>query len=367
MGLPAKAVTHGLPPASISAEDAVPWLRGRDLFVIMLMVTFWFISFFAPERRWADLARWLARRRLANSAGLTADELETVKVIVGHGKGKDIWIEKTFRHDWLAHKYLSWIQLLACYRPWRWEPRPRLIGKQYLDEALGRKRGVVLLTANFAYKDLMTKAALAKAGIWASHLSRDSHGFADSRIGKALLNPIYVGIERRYLRDRLVFTGTDTGAVNKRILSSLQGNRPLLVTVTPLGRRTSRLPFLHGWIKIATGALNFACEADASVLPVFTIQKPDGSIETIIEHPLVRPARGSHAGMIDAMLDDYVPRLETYVAQYPEQFSFPTSDRHGRALIEPKSAPLLDQKEPKGNLPSSLPELAKDGRAALNS
>ena len=341
--LPAKAVTHGLPQASTTSELSAPLLQGRDLFVVILMATFWIASLCLPERRWFGLARWLAQRRLANSAKLAAGELETVKVVLGQGKDKEAWIENTFRRDWLAHKYLSWIQLLACYRPWRWQPRPRLIGRKHLDEALERGSGVVLLTATFAYKDLMTKAALAKAGVWVNHLSRDSHGFSESRLGKTLLNPIYVGIERRYLRDRLVFSGSDTTAVNKRIRAELRSNRPLMVTVTPLGRRTSRLPFLHGRIRIATGALNFACEADATVLPVFTIRRPDGTIETVIEHPLTRPAGASHGEMIDAMLDDYVPRLETYVAQYPEQFSFPTSGRHGLALIEPKDASPLEK------------------------
>ena len=184
----------------------------------------------------------------------------------------------------------------------------------------------------------MNKAALAHAGIWASHLARDSHGFSESRLGKALLNPIYVAIERRYLRDRLVFSGSDTKAVNQRIRANLQANRPLLVNLTPFGRRTSSRPFLHGRIKIATGALNFACEAGATVLPLFTIRKPDGSIETIIDHPLSHPTGASHGEIIDAMLDDYVPRLEMYVAQYPEQFSFPTSDRHGSALIQSSAA-----------------------------
>jgi lauroyl/myristoyl acyltransferase len=364
MGLPAKAATHGLPQASTTSGTAVPWLQGRDLFVIVLMAVFWLASLCLPERRWFGLARWLAHRRLASSPKLSADELETVKVVVGEGEDKEAWIEGTFRRDWLAHKYLSWIQLLACYRPWRWQPRPELIGRKHLDEAIKRGRGVVLLTANFAYKDLMTKAALAKAGLWASHLARDSHGFAESRLGKALLNPIYVGIERRYLRDRLVFSGSDTKAVNKRIRAELQGNRPLLVTVTPLGRRTSRLPFLHGRIRIATGALNFACEADATVLPVFTIRKPDGRIETIIEHPLARPSGASHGEMIDAMLDDYVPRLETYVAQYPEQFSFPTSDRHGQALIEPKSASPSDRWETDRQTRPALADLTYRGEAS---
>lgn len=335
----ARATTSGLSPAFAKTEDAVPWVQGRDLFVIVLMVTLWLMSFCFPEKYWHGLSRWLAGRRLASAAKLSGDELETVKVVVGRGRSKEAWIEEVFRRDWLSHKYLSWLQLLACYRPWRREPRPRLIGREHLDHALDRGRGVILLVANFSHKDLMAKAALAQAGYWTSHLTRDSHGFAESRLGKALLNPIYVGIERRYLRERLVFSGNKTRKVNKLIRDRLRDNRPILVTLTPLGRRTATLPFLHGRITIATGALNFACEAGAEVLPVFTIRKPDGSIETIIEHPLCWQGTASPSDMIDTMLDDYVPRLETYVAQYPDQFTFPTSDRHGLALIEPLASP----------------------------
>lgn len=349
--------TSSVPSERIEAADSIPWLQGRDVFAVGLVFLFWLATLFLPEKRWPACAHWLARRRLAGTAKLSGDELETVKVVVGKGEDKAAWIEDSFRRDWLAHKYLSWIQLLACYRPWSWRPKPKLVGRQHLDDALDRGRGVILLTANFVYKDLMTKAALAEAGHWASHLVRDSHGFAESRIGKALLNPIYAGIERLFLRERLVFSGSDTKEVNKLIRKRLQENRPILVTVTPLGRRINALPFLHGRIKIATGALNFACEAGAEVLPIFAIQKPDGSIETIIEHPLDRPAQATRSETIDAMLDDYVPRLETYVAQYPDQFAFPTSDRHGRALIEPWTPPMRSPEKRAARTQEAIPEV----------
>lgn len=352
------ATASGVSAKVNEAGNAPPWLQGRDLFAAFLVAVLWLMSLFLPERHWPGLAHWLARRRLAGSAKLSGDELETIKVVVGKGEDKEAWIEEGFRREWLAHKYLSWIQLLACYRPWRWRPRPRLIGRKHLDEALAHGQGVILLTANFAHKDLMTKVALAKAGYWASHLARDSHGFAESRLGKILLNPIYVGVERRYLRDRLVYSGSDTKEVNKLIRARLGENRPILVTVTPLGRRVGTLPFLHGRIRIATGALNFACEADAVVLPVFTIRKPDGDVETIIEHPLARPAGVSRSDAIQSMLDDYVPRLETYVAQYPEQFAFPTSDRHGHALIVPWTAPVRHDAPRDSRGRHAVPELS---------
>ncbi len=345
-------------PERTDAVGTVPWFQGRDVFVAGLVLLFWLVTLFLPEKRWPACAHWLARRRLASSAKLDGDELETIKVVVGKGEDKAAWIEENFRKDWLAHKYLGWIQLLACYRPWRWRPRPKLIGRHHLDDALEQGHGVILLTANFAYKDLMTKAALAEAGHWASHLVRDSHGFAESRIGKALLNPIYAGIERRFLRERLVFSGSATKDVNRQIRARLRENRPILVTVTPLGRRIGSLPFLYGRINIATGALNFACEAGGKVLPIFAIRKPDGSIETIIEHPLDIPADATRNEAIEAMLDDYVPRLETYVAQYPDQFAFPTSDRHGRALIEPWTPPVRSrERQATGTRQAPVPEV----------
>lgn len=353
----ASRVTSGVPRQQESAVDTIPWLQGRDVFAVGLVLALWLLTLFLPEKRWPACAHWLARRRLASLARLSAAELETVKVVVGKGEDKAAWIEESFRKDWLGHKYLSWIQLLACYRPWRWQPRSKLVGRRHLDDALERGRGVILLTANFAYKDLMTKAALADAGYWASHLVRDSHGFAESRIGKALLNPIYASVERRFLRERLVFSGNATQDVNRMIRTRLQENRPILVTVTPLGRRINALPFLHGRIKIATGALNFACEAGAQVLPIFAIRKQDGSIETIIEPPLDMPANATRGEEIEAMLDDYVPRLETYVAQYPDQFAFPTSDRHGRALIEPWTPPMRSPERRETRARQAVPEL----------
>lgn len=328
----------GVLPERTATESVTPWLQKRDFVIIPMVITLWLLALCLPAKCWPSLARWLARLQLANAARFSSDELEMVQVVVGRGAGKAAWIEKSFRRDWIAHKYLSWIQLLACYR--RWRPRPRLVGRRHLDDALARGRGVVLLTANFAYKDLMTKVALTDAGFAASHLVRDSHGFSESRFGKTWLNPIYSRIERRFLRERLVFSGDRTRDVNQLIRARLRDNRPIMVTVTPLGRRVCTLPFLHGRIRIATGALNFACEAGAQVLPVFTIRKPGGGYETIIEPPLATQAGLSRSETIAAMLDDYVPRLETYVAQYPEQFGFPISARHGQTLIEPWTPPL---------------------------
>ena len=90
---------------------------------------------------------------------------------------------------------------------------------------------------------------------------------------------------------------------------------------------------------------------------MFTIRKPDGGIVTIIEHGLTKPAGAADSEAIKAMLDDYVPRLETYAAQYPEQFAIPTSDRHGEALIEPRTAPARSQPMLESRAQEAVPDL----------
>lgn len=317
--------------------ELTPWIHGRDLGIAGLVLLLGFASCFLPERNWLSFVRKLVAKRLRRGSNLDRQELATFQVIVGDRSSS--WIEQHFRPAWLSHKYHSWMQLLACYRPRFWRPSPRLIGREHLDSAVARRHGVLLLTANFAYQDLMGKAALACAGYQLSHLARNTHGFCESRFGQRLLNPIYTLIEDRFLKERMVFSGTQTRDVNAKIKAKLKDSQLVSIKVTPLGRRVLALPFLFGQITIATGALKFASETGAAVLPVFTIRKPDGTIETIIEPELNQPAGNTCSETIETMLQDYVPRLEMYVAQYPEQFSFPSSSDRGEMLIKPWGEP----------------------------
>ena len=243
------------------------------------------------------------------------------------------WMEDTYWPTVLGHKYLSWMQILACHGPRAWTPVVRLVGQDHVNAALEGGRGVMLLTATFVYKDLMAKAAFAEAGCAVSHLSKDTHGFSETRFGKRFLNPIYTSIEERHLRERMVFSGGNTKEVSAKVRDRLRHNGVVMVTVTPLGRHVAVRPFLGGRIHIATGGLNFACENETPVLPVFTIRGDDGGMTVFVGGPLDQPADACRMEKIDSVLDDYVPRLEAYVGQHPEQFSFPLSHEDGKLLL----------------------------------
>ncbi|MGI9498765.1 MAG: hypothetical protein ACR2P3_01900 [Geminicoccaceae bacterium] len=297
-----------------------------------------------PEAGWHAFARRLAWLRIARRGPLSPDERAMIEIITGDRPAS--WIEETFWPETLGHKYLSWMQILACHRPRRWQPTSRLIGKEHVDQALAGGRGVVLFTATFAYKDLMAKAAFAAAGYAVSHLSMDTHGFSDTRFGKRWLNPIYTSVEERFLRERMVFSDSNTKAVSAKMRERLKQNAPVMITVTPLGRKVASRSFLHGYIHVATGGLNLACESGTPVLPVFTLRQADGGMTTFVGRALDQPLGASRTEVIDALLDDYVPRLESHVISHPDQFSFPLSDRFGKPLLSQELSPPVARKVP---------------------
>ncbi|MGI9436738.1 MAG: hypothetical protein ACR2Q4_18230 [Geminicoccaceae bacterium] len=308
----------------------VPW---RDVALLAILAILALGSWVLPSTLWPKWAGWIARRRIAWGEAFSRDDLDTIRAIVGDRSTE--WIENSFRPSWLGHKYHGWMMVLACQVPRRWQPKTRLIGEEHLKSALAKGQGTVLFAATLAYNDLITKAALAQSGYLVSHVSMTTHGFTNGGLVARLLNPIYTHAEKRFLRERMVFHGKNTKTINARIKAKLRDNAPVMITVTPLGRRTSVRPCLHGQVRIATGGLTHGWEAGSAVLPIFTIQRPGGQIETIIEPPLDMPAGLSKNDAVERMVSDYVPRLEAHIAEHPEQLRFATSRQHGELLIEP--------------------------------
>ncbi|MGI9487586.1 MAG: hypothetical protein ACR2RF_17255 [Geminicoccaceae bacterium] len=312
-------------------KDDAPLISLRDGVISAVISTLALASWSVPETKWPAIAELLARFRLARRGPLSPDERSMVAIVAG--ARPEGWVDDVYLPKALAHKYLSWMQILACHGPGRWRPHTRLIGREHIERARDVGRGVVLFTATFAYKDLMAKAALAGAGYRVSHVSKDTHGFSETRFGKRWLNPIYTSIEERFLRERMVFGGSNTKTVSARIRDRLKRNDMVMITVTPLGRHVATRPFLNGSIHIATGGLSFASENDTPVLPVFTLRQADGGTTTFVGSALDQPVGAARAEKISAMLDDYVPRLEAHVRHYPDQFSFPLTDQSGTLLL----------------------------------
>ena len=191
----------------------------------------------------------------------------------------------------------------------------------------------------FAFSDLVTKRALHEAGYAVSHLSRDSHGFSQTRFGRRWLNPIKTGIERRYVAERLVMTEENPLAPLRALALRLRQNRLVSITVASTGQVTRLLDLLDGRIRIATGALALAWQTGAPLLPVFTLREPDGALVTRIEPALPPDRRLDRAAAVADMLAAYGRLLEAYVLRSPDQFPLaylatgPDADGPARAPV----------------------------------
>ncbi len=297
---------------------AVPRIDRKDLGLIGLLPVLAACAFAIPERLWPALTDRLAGLRLRLRGARTVAELDRLQAVVG-ARPLGLSPAACWRAH-LANNYLAWIQLLRCYHPRGWPAAVRLEGRAEIDAALARGRGGILWVTPFAFSDLATKRALHQAGYPVSHLSRDSHGFSETRFGRRWLNPIMTGIERRYVAERLVMTEEHRLGPLRELALRLNQNRLISITVAPTGQQTRLVPLLSGQIRVATGALALAWQTGAPVLPVFTLRAPDGGLVTRVEPALVADRRLARGTAIDALLAAYAALLGAYVLRSPDQF-----------------------------------------------
>jgi lauroyl/myristoyl acyltransferase len=297
----------------------VPRIDRKDLGLIGLLPVLAALAFASPEGAWPVLADRLAGLRLWLRGARSTDEVDRIKAVVGT-RSLSLTPAECWRGH-LANNYLAWMQLLRCYHPRGWPAAVRVEGGAEIDAALRQGKGAILWVSQFAFSDLLTKRALHDAGYAVSHLSRDTHGFSETRFGRRWLNPLKTRIERRYLAERLVMTHDHPVGALRKLALRLKQNRLVSITVGPTGRKTRSARFLDGRIRIATGALALAWQTGAPVLPVFTLRAPDGGFITHIEPALPGGHGLPRSGASDAMLATYASLLEAHVVRSPDQFA----------------------------------------------
>jgi lauroyl/myristoyl acyltransferase len=207
------------------------------------------------------------------------------------------------------------MEILREHAPWGWRARISVVGREHIDEALAAGRGAVLWYCPFAHADVVFKRGLHEAGYRVNHLSAATHGFSDTRFGRAVLNPIKTRVERRYLKERCVMGDSGVGEVIRGLLARLRQNELVSVTALQTGRRTGARPLFGGTLRLAKGAPNFALCAGAALIPIFVVPIP-GGYEVRIEPPLPSSGDGLEA-QEEACISAYVPVLERYVVRYP--------------------------------------------------
>jgi lauroyl/myristoyl acyltransferase len=127
-------------------------------------------------------------------------------------------------------------------------------------------------------------------------------------------------VEERFLKERVLIPGVDTGPAIKTLRSRIAANGIVVITVGSEARHTVEVPFLKHRLRLATGPIYIAQSSGAMLLPAFAVRRADGAFDVTIEAPLSLPpleaARERHAEVAGAL----ARRIEPYARTYPEQW-----------------------------------------------
>jgi lauroyl/myristoyl acyltransferase len=163
--------------------------------------------------------------------------------------------------------------------------------------------------------------ALHLSGYRATQLSRPAHGFGGSPVAVRLLNPVWMRVEERFLRERVMIRGADTATAVKRLHDRLAENGIVVITVGNEARRTTDIPFLRHRLRLAAGPVSIAQTSGATLLPAFAVKDADGAFEVTLEPPLPVPPAGAGREQFRETATALARRIEDYACRFPEQWA----------------------------------------------
>jgi hypothetical protein len=192
-----------------------------------------------------------------------------------------------------------------------------------LRAALARGRGAIVWIDETFAAPVLSKRALAEAGLAPRHVSVATHGGSFSEFGAAALNPRHVRAENRHLAERLTFAEDEPTEVVRRVLHALAAGG--LVTMTNgvfAGAGFVELPFGDGgFVSLSTTPIGLAARHGAPLFSLAAIEEAPFARYRIDLGPEIAVAGGRDPGAVAAaaaqVRDLMLERLRRWPDQYP--------------------------------------------------
>jgi lauroyl/myristoyl acyltransferase len=131
-----------------------------------------------------------------------------------------------------------------------------------------------------------------------------------------VLNPIWTGVEARFLRERLQIDGTNLLATTKTVRQRLAENGLVSITVTHSGAQRIEVPVFGGSLTVASGAAHFAHSTGAALLPIFCVRN-GRRFEVRVEPPLSVPTALGRDEMLQSVAGQFGAVMERFLREYP--------------------------------------------------
>lgn len=206
-------------------------------------------------------------------------------------------------------------------------------GREYLDEALSKGKGVILFQAHFGAFQ-MTMPAIGYSGYKMNQISASASVWKDDA-GTSRLQKKAFDIKAKHeyaLPVNHISVRSSMGAVFR----ALARNEIVGITVDGGGgKKIVPIRFLGRDANFQRGAADLATRTEAEIVPAFILTEK-GLRHTLILHPPVKVSRIMNRDeSIREILNEFARILEKYVYQYPSHYGYTLYLRRSRASLDP--------------------------------
>jgi len=224
-------------------------------------------------------------------------------------------------------------------------------GKEHLDSALARGRGVLLFQAHFGAFQ-MTMPAIGYSGYTMNQISASAAVWKEGNASAAGNRTI--DIKARYEYTLPVRHISVTSSL-RPVFRALERNEIVGITVDGGGgKKIVPLRFLGRNSFFQTGAADLAISTGAAIVPAFITTEPGLRHRLVLHAPIaVDEGRGKEENRL-AVLREFASLLESHVLRHPHHYGYTLCLRRQRARIDPY--PFFDDygaSDEAGSVPNS--------------
>ena len=246
-------------------------------------------------------------------------------------------------HDTWADGELFWAESFTR-SPAHWTAacaRLRVQGLHHLEDALARRRGVILWESRFGLRSL-PKFALIARGYRLTQVYGATHGGSETWVGQHVVRGRYRRAARA-IYEEVVDIQDGSLAYLRHLAQRLRDNAVVCVMSTGrLGQKFAPVEILGTSRGLATGAISLARTTGAALIPLFCFRESVGTCRLVLEAPMALPSDGGEAQLRD-VATVYARLLESYVLRNPGQWRYWVPRRPSPAPAGDPAVPVTSE------------------------
>ena len=204
-------------------------------------------------------------------------------------------------------------------------------GKEHLDSALSKGRGVLLFQAHLGAFQ-MVMPAIGYNGYKMNQISASSSIWKDGSTSAIQRRSFDIKADYEYA---LPVRHIPVHSTLRPVFRVLQRNEIVGVTVDGGGgKKVTSIRFLGRDANFQQGAVDLAIKTGAEIIPAFIITEK-GLKHKLIVHPPIERNGKEQQEVIREILQKFVSLLEDYVTRYPTHYLYSLYLRKSRASVDP--------------------------------